>query len=111
MSTTAPDDMIPVLVGPGTLVNVRMPTRAERQALGILAPDVPIFGIMRPGKAEELFDARLVEIMVDGPQAMIRSAPHVGPAAVVELTALSLQERPVILGAARRGRPRRPSTS
>lgn len=60
--------MIPVLAGPGDLVSVRMPTRAERQALGILTPGIPVLSITRPGKAEELFDSRLVEIVVGGSQ-------------------------------------------
>lgn len=40
-----------------------MPTPAERQALGILTPDVPVLSIKRPGQAEQLFDARLVTII------------------------------------------------
>ena len=68
MSASAPDDMIPVLAGPDDLVSARMPTQAERHALGILAPDVPVLIVKRPGKAEELFDARLVEIVAGGPQ-------------------------------------------
>lgn len=68
MSATASDDMIPVLIGPDALVSARMPTHVERQALGMLTPGVPVLSITRPGKAEELFDARLVKIVVDGPQ-------------------------------------------
>jgi hypothetical protein len=34
-----------------------MPALAERRALGILAPDVPVLSLKRPGQAEELFDA------------------------------------------------------
>jgi hypothetical protein len=68
VSAPASDGMIPVLAGPDDLVSARMPTRAERQALGILAPDVPVLSVKRPGQAEELFDARLVEIVVGGPQ-------------------------------------------
>jgi hypothetical protein len=68
MSATASDDMISVLVGPEALVSARMLTRAERQMLGIDAPDVPVLSVKRPGEAEELFDARLVEIVVGGPQ-------------------------------------------
>jgi hypothetical protein len=44
-----------------------MPALAERRALGILAPDVPVLSLKRPGQAEELFDARLVEIVASGP--------------------------------------------
>jgi hypothetical protein len=49
--------------GPDDLVTARMPTPAERQALGILMPDVPVLSIKRPGQAEQLFDARLVAII------------------------------------------------
>jgi hypothetical protein len=68
MSAAASNDMISVLIGPDALVSARMPTRAERRALGILTPDVPVLSITRPGRAEELFDARLVEIVCDGPR-------------------------------------------
>ena len=68
MSAIASGGMILVLAGPDDLVSARMPTRTERQRLGILAPDVPVLSVMRPGEAEELFDARLVEIVVGGPQ-------------------------------------------
>ena len=54
--------MITIAAGPDDLVSARMPTLAERRALGILAPDVPVLSLKRPGQAEELFDARLVEI-------------------------------------------------
>ena len=54
--------MITIAAGPDDLVSARMPTLAERRALGILAPDVPVLSLKRPGLAEELFDARLVEI-------------------------------------------------
>jgi hypothetical protein len=44
-----------------------MPTRAERQALGILTPDAPVLSIKRPGQAEQLFDARRVAIIASNP--------------------------------------------
>ena len=56
--------MIPVLVGPDDLVSARMPTSAERRALGILGPDVPVLSVKRRSQVEELFDARLVKIVV-----------------------------------------------
>jgi hypothetical protein len=59
--------MITIAAGPDDLVSARMPTLAERRALGILAPDVPVLSLKRPGQAEELFDARLVEIVASGP--------------------------------------------
>jgi hypothetical protein len=59
--------MITIAAGPDDLVSARMPALAERRALGILAPDVPVLSLKRPGQAEELFDARLVEIVASGP--------------------------------------------
>jgi len=59
--------MITIAAGPDDLVSARMPALAERRALGILAPDVPVLSLKRPGQAEELFDARLVEIIASGP--------------------------------------------
>jgi hypothetical protein len=47
-----------VLAGPDDVVTCRMPTGAERQALGIDAPGVPVLSLTRPGRAEELFDSR-----------------------------------------------------
>jgi hypothetical protein len=66
VNATAPDGMIPVPAGPGALVSARMPTHAERQALGMLTAGVPVLSITRPGQVEELFDARLVEIVARG---------------------------------------------
>lgn len=65
MNATTPDygRLNPVLVGPDDVVSARMPTPAERRALGILTPDVPVLSVRRPGRAEELFDARLVTIV------------------------------------------------
>jgi hypothetical protein len=70
MSATTPDGerLTPVPAGPDDMVSARMPTPAERRALGILAPDVPVLSVKRPGQTEELFDARLVTIVVGGPQ-------------------------------------------
>jgi len=47
--------MITIAAGPDDLVNARMPALAERRALGILAPDVPVLSLKRPGQAEDLF--------------------------------------------------------
>jgi hypothetical protein len=57
--------VIVVPAGPDDLVSARMPTPAERQTLGILAPDVPVLSVKRPGHDEELFDARQVEIIAE----------------------------------------------
>jgi len=56
-----------VTAGPDDLVTARMPTPAERQALGILTQDVPVLSIKRPGQAEQLFDARHVAIIASNP--------------------------------------------
>jgi len=58
--------MITIAAGPDDLVSARMPALAERRALGILAPDVPVLSLKRPGQAEESFNARLVEIVASG---------------------------------------------
>ena len=42
--------MIPVLVGPDDLVSALMPTSAERRALGILGPDVPVLSVKREAR-------------------------------------------------------------
>jgi len=55
-----------VTAGPDDLVSARMPTPAERRALGIIALDIPVLSVKRPGRPEELFDARIVEI-IPGP--------------------------------------------
>ena len=62
----AADKMGTVMARPDDLVSARMPTPSERRALGIIALDVPVLNIKRPGRAEELFDARIVEI-IPGP--------------------------------------------
>jgi hypothetical protein len=73
MSATTPDsETVSVLARPGDVVGVRMPTPAEREALGIFASDVPILSVTRPGKTEELFSARLAEIMIGSPKDTIR---------------------------------------
>lgn len=57
----------PVLVqcGPGDVVSSRMPTPAERRALGI-AEGVPVLSVIRPGREEELFDAGRARVTMDG---------------------------------------------
>lgn len=54
-----------VAAGPGDIVTCRMPTPAERAALGV-AEGVPVLVVERPGRAEELFDAS-------------RAILHIGP--------------------------------
>lgn len=68
MSPATPDGerLISVLAGPDDVVSARMPTPAERRALNILAPDVPVLSIRRRGQAEDLFDARLVTVVARG---------------------------------------------
>jgi len=66
--TGVPDElaagkMDTVTVWPDDLVSARMPTPAERRALGIIARDVPVLSVKRPGRPEKLFDARMVEII------------------------------------------------
>ena len=65
MGTTGRHDerLITVSAGPGDVVSARMPIPAERRALGILASDVPVLSVKRPGQAEELFNAGLAMIV------------------------------------------------
>jgi GntR family transcriptional regulator len=56
---------VTVTAGPGDVVIARMPTPAERQALG-LAEGVPVIAVQRPGRAEELFDAGRARIIISG---------------------------------------------
>src|SRR6185437_14797532 len=44
-------------------VSARMPTPAERAALGV-AEGVPVLSVKRPGRAEELYDAGRAEIII-----------------------------------------------
>jgi len=56
---------ITVTAAPGDTVTSRMPTPAERSALGI-PEGVPVISVRRPGRAEELFDAGRAEIIIGG---------------------------------------------
>jgi DNA-binding GntR family transcriptional regulator len=53
-----------VKAGPDDVVTARMPTAAERQALS-LAEGVPVISLVRPGRAEELFDAGRAVITIE----------------------------------------------
>lgn len=55
---------ITITAGPDDIVTARMPTAAERRALGI-AEGVPVLSVTRPGRAEELFDAGRAVITVE----------------------------------------------
>jgi DNA-binding GntR family transcriptional regulator len=58
-----PPPRITVAAGADDVVTARMPTRAERGALG-LAEGVPVISVRRPGRAEELFDANRAEVII-----------------------------------------------
>lgn len=54
---------ITIEAGTADTVTARMPTPAERRALGI-AEGVPVLSVRRPGRAEELFDAGRAEVVI-----------------------------------------------
>jgi DNA-binding GntR family transcriptional regulator len=56
---------VTITAGPDDVITARMPTRAERDALGI-AEGVPVIAVQRPGRAEELFDAGRARIIISG---------------------------------------------
>jgi DNA-binding GntR family transcriptional regulator len=60
-----PPSKITVKVGLDDVVTARMPTRAERESIGV-APGVPVISVRRPGRAEELFDANRAEVIFTG---------------------------------------------
>jgi hypothetical protein len=60
-SAAAPSPRITVMAAPDDVVTARMPTPAERQALG-LAEGIPVISVRRPGRAEELFGANRAEV-------------------------------------------------
>lgn len=61
----SPPPRISVEAGPDDVVTARMPTRAERHALGV-AEGVPVLSVRRPGRGEELFDANRAVVTVSG---------------------------------------------
>lgn len=56
---------ITVTAGPDDVIRTRMPTKAEREALG-LAEAVPVLVVKRPGRAEEIFDGNRAEVKIRG---------------------------------------------
>lgn len=58
-----PPSRITVTASPDDVVTARMPTPAERAALGI-AEGVPVISVRRPGRAEEVFDANRADIVI-----------------------------------------------
>lgn len=60
-----PPPRITVEAAADDVVTARMPTRAERQALG-LAEGVPVLSVTRPGRAEELYDANRAAVIMGG---------------------------------------------
>lgn len=62
-SVGAVPPQIAVTAGPDDVVTARMPTPAERRALGI-AEGVPVIAIARPGRGEEVFAANRTRIVI-----------------------------------------------